>query len=283
MQTMAVGRWSLMFGLLTGGAVLVAQQPPPQPSEQAVVPFSDPSRPGTIKVDLIEGSVTVHAEDRKDVSIGATGRDGRGRGGRGQQPDNNSGGLRRLTPAAGFEVTEDHNEVAIESSSPNRRLDFDIRVPIRVNVRAETVNGGAIVIDGVDGEIEANNVNGSITLTKVSGSVVANTVNGKVLVSLARVTAGKAMAFTSLNGSVDVTLPASAKANLKLRSDMGDIFTDFDVQLRAAAAPTASAGRRGNGPIRLNVNNTVTGTINGGGAEFELRTFNGNVYLRKGN
>ena len=125
MQTMAVGRWSLMFGLLVGGTVLVAQQQPPPPSEQAVVPFSDPSRPGTIKVDLVEGSVTVHAEDRKDVSISATGRDGRGRGGRVQQPpDNNSGGLRRLTPAAGFEVTEDHNEVAIDclQSEPPARL-----------------------------------------------------------------------------------------------------------------------------------------------------------------
>ncbi len=45
------------------------------------------------------------------------------------------------------------------------------------------------------------------------------------------------MASTSFNGDVDVTLPASAKANLKLRTDQGEIFTDFDVQIRPSWPP----------------------------------------------
>ena len=64
--------------------------------------------------------------------------------------------------------------------------------------------------------------------------------------------ADKAMAFTSFNGPVDVTLPATIKANLKMRSDQGEIFTDFDVQLRPPrrrpptrpAAGTASIASR---------------------------------------
>ncbi len=44
---------------------------------------------------------------------------------------------------------------------------------------------------------------------------------------MTRLNAAKAMAFTSLNGVIDVTLPASTRANLKLRSDMGDVYTDF--------------------------------------------------------
>ena len=39
----------------------------------------------------------------------------------------------------------------------------------------------------------------------------------------------------SFNGNVDVTLPASVKANVKMRSNMGEIFTDFDVQMRPVA------------------------------------------------
>ena len=50
------------------------------------------------------------------------------------------------------------------------------------------------------------------------------------------------MAFTSLNGIVDVTLPASVKANVKLRSDQGDVFTDFDIQLTPGQG---SAGGQG--------------------------------------
>lgn len=225
---------------------------------------------------MLDGGITVHGENRKDVSISGSGRAER-------QPRSRpeADGLRRLTPNNNFEVTEDHNEVTIRSG-PGRPMDFDIRVPARVNLRLKTVNSGGIVVEGTDGEIEASNLNGSITLTKVSGSIVANTVNGRVLAVLDRVAAGKAMAFTSLNGAIDVTLPASAKANLRLRSDMGDVYTDFDIQLTAPAPPTVDNSRRGGGPLRLRINNAITGTINGGGPEFELRTFNGSVYLRKG-
>ena len=100
------------------------------------------------------------------------------------------------------------------------------------------------------------------------------------MVTLTRLTTDKAMAFTSFNGDVDVTLPATAKANLKLRSDQGDIFTDFDVQTRSSPAPAQST-RRGDGRVRIEVNRAIYGAINGGGPEFELRTYNGNIYVRK--
>lgn len=263
---------SAAVAMLVFGTVVVAQQTPP---EQTTVPFSDPSSPGTIRINILDGSITIHGENRKDVSIS-----GSGRAARPARPRPEADGLRRLTPNTGFEVTEDHNEITIRTG-PGRPVDFDVRVPVRVDLRLRTVNGGGIVVEGTDGEIEASNLNGPINLTKVSGSVVANTVNGRVLVSLDRVAAGKAMAFTSLNGAVDVTLPASTKANLRLRSDMGDVYTDFDVQLSAPAPPKADGARRGGGPLRLSINNAITGTINGGGPEFELRTFNGSVYLRK--
>ena len=37
-----------------------------------------------------------------------------------------------------------------------------------------------------------------------------------------------------------------------------------------------------NGRYRINRNRSIVGAINGGGPEFELRTFNSNVYIRKG-
>jgi hypothetical protein len=67
-----------------------------------------------------------------------------------------------------------------------------------------------------------------------------------------------------------------------MRSDNGDIFTDFDVQLQQAP-PGAARGTRGNsGRYRVEVNRAILGTVNGGGPEIELRSFNGTIYLRKG-
>jgi DUF4097 and DUF4098 domain-containing protein YvlB len=137
----------------------------------------------------------------------------------------------------------------------------------------------------------------------VGGSVVAHTVNGKLLATIARATPQQPMAFTSLNGSVDVTLPANVKANLKLRSDQGDVYTDFDLQQvrQDAANPNPNQNPNPNVDIdrnrlrrdivrqradlqrrRVEIDNAIYGSINGGGPDFEMRTFNGNVYVRKG-
>ena len=168
----------------------------------------------------------------------------------------------------------------MSSDSPNRALSFEIEAPARTNLKLSTVNGGEILVENIEGDLEVSNVNGSITLNGVAGSVVAGTTNGSVRATLTRVTDAREMAFTSLNGTVDVTLPPATKANLRLRSDHGDVYSDFDVQL--APAPTVQETRSSNGRYRINRNRSIVGTINGGGPEFELRTFNSNVYVRKG-
>jgi hypothetical protein len=291
----------LTLSALCRGTIGVAQTP--QNPQQVTVPLSDPSRPGRLSLDLMWGGITISGSNRKDVLIEARSSDetrlfGRGRGGvivdggrflilpgRGRGGNDGDGaGLRRLAQPAGFEVEEHNNQVVISAGGAmNRGIDFTIQVPAKSDLKLSTLNNGPIVVANVEGEIEANNQNESITLTNVAGSVVANAHNGKVKVVMTRLTAGKAMGFTSFNGNVDVTLPASARANLKMRSDMGEIFTDFDVQIRPAASTTAAPGGRGSGGgFRLDVNQSIQGSLNGGGPEFELRTFNGNIYLRKG-
>jgi hypothetical protein len=197
--------------------------------------------------------------------------------------DSDNTGLRRLIQPGGFVVEEGNNEVAVVvESRANRPTDFTIHVPTRTHLKLSARNPRPIIVENVEGDIEVNNQNESITLTNVAGSVVANAHNGKVKVIMTRLTADKAMGFTSFNGDVDVTLPASAKATLKMRSDMGEIFTDFDVQIRPSTPAASQGARRGDGGFRIDVNQLIQGSVNGGGPEFELRTFNGNIYLRKG-
>jgi hypothetical protein len=253
------------------GALLLAQN-----EAEQIVPLSDPSRPGKVDIELLSGSITVRGEARKDVAIVMR-----------QRPEKPSttpsapAGLRRLQQVAGFEVSEERNEIKIEGNSFRRSGSLELRVPQRTNLELNAVNDGTITVENVEGEIEVENVNGPVVLTNVAGSVVANSVNGGVTARLTRVMADKAMAFTSLNGPVDVTLPPTIKATLKMRSDQGDVFTDFDVQLRPAPADSNTGARRG-GKYRVEVNRAIYGAVNGGGPEIELRTFNGSVFLRKG-
>jgi hypothetical protein len=269
------------------GAAAIVDSPSPQAAQTAAaqsdadrvtVPLSDPSQPALLTVGLVQGSITVRGTNRKDILV--TARPETDRPSRRFDPD--ATGLRRIPQTAGYRITEEANRVRVSSDGPNRSVSFEIQVPSRTNLKLSTVNDGEIVIENIDGDIDVSNTNGGIALNNVAGSVNAGTTNGNVRATMTRVTAQREMAFTSLNGTVDVTLPPSTKANLRLRSDNGDIYSDFEMQLGASAAPTVQDSRSSNGRYRINRNKSVIGAINGGGPEFELRTFNSNVYVRKG-
>jgi hypothetical protein len=237
----------------------------------------------------VQGALTVRTTSGREVIVDASGELAQ-RLERDKNPPSRADGLRRLSQPSGLTIEEEANVISI-TARPNDDGRLDVQVPARTNLQLSLVNGGDLVIERVEGDIEANNVNGSIKLTDVAGSVVAHSVNGGVVATIRQVAAQKAMAFTSLNGEVDVTLPASLKANLKLRSDQGDVYTDFDVVTTSSPPPgsTTPPGRdRGRdndaakGKYRLRVDRSIYGTVNGGGPEIELRTFNGDVFLRKG-
>ena len=265
----------LIAGLMIGiGPVVIGQEPA---ADRVPVPLSDPSRPALIEVSLVQGSITVRGANRKDVLVVA--RAETDRPSRRFAPD--ATGMRRIPQTAGFRISEDANRVKVASDNPNRSISFEIEAPARTNLKLSTVNGGELLVENIEGDITLSNVNGGITLNNVAGTVNAGTTNGGVRATLTRVTAEREMAFTSMNGTIDVTLPPTTKANLRLRSDNGDVYSDFDVQL-APSAPVVQESRSANGRYRIRRNRSIVGSINGGGPEFELRTFNSNVYVRRG-
>jgi hypothetical protein len=246
--------------------------------ETITTPLTDPSRPATIHIGLVFGSITVIGSDIKDVIVEVGGSAGH----KAPLPDE-ARGLRRVLPAQPLiSIEEENNRVEIVSPAGNRPVRLDIQVPKKTNLELSTVNAGNIEVTGVEGELELGNVNGTIELTDVSGAVVAHTVNGRVLATLSRVTPDKPMAFTSLNGVIDVTLPPAIKANVKLRTDNGSAYTDFDMQMLPQAGTTIEDTHRESGRYRINVNKVIYGAVNGGGPDIEMRTFNGSIYLRKG-
>ncbi len=248
----------------------------PQQGSRYSVPFSDPSRPGTVRINLMHSSITVKGANGRDVIIVAQAHDGPRRP---APPD--SGGLRRLDPPAGVNIQEENNVLTIHGTWPGGpTADIEVEVPVKTNLILRAMKGD-LMVEGVDGEIEATAMAGSIALTNVSGSVVAHASNGRIAATVARVTPDRPMAFTSLNGNVDVTLPPAVKADLKLGSNRGDVFSDFDVQLKPGAPSSSSARAQSRGGYRFVADRSIYGSVNGGGPLFQLRTINGNVYLRK--
>ena len=241
------------------------------------VNLSDPSRPALVKASLVNGGITVKAYDGKEVVVEA-----RARNHERESSRSDSNNMRRIiVSSTGLSVEEENNEVRISTDSYMRPTDLTISVPAHTSLKLSAVNDGNIVVTGVDGELDVNDVNGSVTLNNVSGSAIAHALNGRVLATFNRINQ-KPMAFSSLNGDIDVTFPADLNASLSLKSDRGEIFSDFDVQVQASAPqPTVEDGRKAGGKYRVKIDKTVHATIGRGGPEYQFTNFNGSIYIRK--
>lgn len=259
--------------------------------QRAHVPLSDPARPPRIHAHLMTGSIIVHGgNDAKEVLVearerrhGESDRDSERESERESRPSR-AGGMKRLDlpGSAGLEVEEDNNLINIKTASWNHPVDLVITVPRRSSLQLKCMNDGDIRVDQVDGEIEADNLNGKVTLQDVSGSVLAHSLNGTVLVTLNRVDGFKPMSFSTLNGDIDVTLPENFKANVRMKTDNGDIYSDFDVKVNPTTPVDASEQtQKENGKYHLKFDRAVRGTINGGGPDIQFTSFNGQIYIRK--
>jgi DUF4097 and DUF4098 domain-containing protein YvlB len=245
--------------------------------EQLTVALSAPGKPGALEVSLVNGSIRVTGYSGKDVVIEAVARPGKPH----TATPATATGLRRIPAGNSLNLTaeEKNNRVEISTESWKGPIDLAIKVPRNFSLKVSTVNDGDIAVENVAGELEVTNVNGDIKLLQVAGSAVANTVNGDLIATFARTTAGAPMAFSTLNGKVDVTLPASVSAALKMKSDRGSVYSDFDVALSKGQPKVTRSAQ--NGVSRLSTDDWTYGKINGGGAEVTMKTFNGDIYLRK--
>jgi hypothetical protein len=245
--------------------------------EQLTVPLSSPGKPYVLKVQLVIGSIKVIAYDGQNIIINVTSREGDK-----ERPVANEIGMKRISTSGTYEVTakEADNTITVGTSNPNKYIDLDLKIPQDVKLKLGTVNNGAIEVENVRGELEVNNVNGKITLTNISGSVVANTVNGDVTVTFNSVDPKAPMAFSTLNGDVKVTFPADTKGNFKLKSDNGDIFSDFDIDIEKKPAKINNTNE--SGMYKIKKDDWVYGKINGGGPEIMMKNMQGNIYVKKG-
>jgi hypothetical protein len=283
----------LATALLLGALALPAGAQPAGQPERLAIPLTDPARPATLEVSLIMGGVTLVAGQAGQVVVTAT------PSGDVEQREEaaayeeeleadleqrrqrrDRAGMKRIADNSfGFQAEEADNRVEVSGDSWMRPFDLRIEVPAASTVEVSTVNG-AITVEGLSGELVLHDTNGPITVRDVTGPVNASTVNGDVEVVFGPNMAAEAMAFSTLNGDIDLILPRDAKVDVLLRSDNGEILSDFDVALEQRPARVEQGGKKQRG-YRVGVERQLAGKIGGGGPELFLKTFNGDILLRR--
>lgn len=238
------------------------------------VPLTNPGSPGKLILSAVfADDIIIKAHEGNDVIVIFDGNEDDESG------NYNRNGLRKIsTNGVGLEVTEDNNEVRIKTSPNSQDLDLEVWVPKNFSIDVQVTHGD-ISIEGIIGEHEIKATNGDVEMSNVGGSVVVNSVNGDIEVIMVSVTPNTPMSFTGLNGDINVTFPADTKFTGKMKTDYGDVFTNFEMNIdRSSSASEISSG---DGKYTVTINKWITGTVNGGGPEFLFKTLHGDIEISK--
>jgi hypothetical protein len=218
----------------------------------------DETRPlaanGELSLQNTNGSVRLVAWDEAKVRIEATKR----------------ASSERALEELRVEIEGEGDRVTVRTRYPRPRwighsgaVEYRVSVPRGARVLVDNVNG-RVEVGGVTGSVHATTVNGSVDLTGVGGVIEASAVNGSVEVDVVRVDPSARSEIHTTNGSVRLTLPRDASADLEAHTVNGGVHCDFDLS-------DAHKSRR-----------RLEGRIGSGGARFELGTVNGSANIERG-
>jgi DUF4097 and DUF4098 domain-containing protein YvlB len=265
--------------------------------DRTSVSFSNPSKPGKLEASVHNGSITVKGYDGKEVIVEAKTRGKMIKGPeemeefevemakvvKKREKPKKTEGMRLISSpgGAGLEIEEEDNVMEISVSSFKQSVDLIIQVPSSTSLELSAHTNGDITVENVNGEIEVNHHNGALKLSGISGNVVAHTFNGGITVTFAKANPEKPMSFSTWNGDIDVTFPANIKANVKMKSERGEVYSDFDIRLEKAPQRIVEDSRKEGGTYKISFEKYILGTINGGGPEYQFNTYNGDILIRK--
>lgn len=213
---------------------------------------------GRFEVSNVNGKVQVLPADGTTVEVVAK------KIGSGATPEAAKEALERIQIAESVSGNSVKVETKLDRGNWSRgggSVEYTVRVPRSVEVKAVTVNGG-VDVRGIEGRVVAEATNGGVRAREIGGPIEASTTNGGVDVELTRV-APEGAKLECTNGGIELRLPKDAQASISARVTNGGIDTGG-----LAIQAVGESSRR-----RLN------GNLNGGGPRISLEGTNGGIRI----
>ncbi|MDX6384609.1 MAG: hypothetical protein QOK48_2182 [Blastocatellia bacterium] len=220
---------------------------------------------GRVSIANINGSVRIAAWDQNEVKVDAVKR----------------ASSKEALDELKIEVNNTADSVRIKTEYPdsnwsrgdreNRRhrsasVEYTFTVPRRARLDSVELVNGSLDIEGVEGDVEAACVNGSVKARGLTGEVKLSTVNGGVEATIMRLDEAKPTSLSSVNGSISLTIPANANAQVKASTIHGRITNDFGLQVNDGEF----------------VGHDLNGQIGTGGTRIRLNNVNGSIAIKRG-
>lgn len=215
---------------------------------------------GRLSLENVNGTVDVVAWDRDDIKMEAV-------------KEAKSAGI-VADIKINVESTKDKLSIKTElprvkrgwfrRESTGGKVNYTLHVPAGLCLdKISSVNGN-VSITGVAGPARVSSVNGSIRCRNLAGAADLSTVNGSIDSTHRQIHAGERVKASSVNGGIDLGLPADLSADLSASSVNGSIRSDFE------ATTNGKSGRH-----------SIHARIGDGGSQVNLSTVNGAIRIRK--
>lgn len=224
-----------------------------------------------LRVNLLSGGVRVQGYDGDQVLISVSSdmadlvED---------EPE--EGGMRRL-PNGGqnLVVRQDGGEIIVRAGTADEAAQVAVRVPRNTRLTIHSTMDGAIAVENVIGEMDINSSAGPVEVIGLANAAVIHAHADDLVTSLATRELPGPLVLTSWAGDVELTLPVDLSANLRWRTNFGDVLTNLDVQ----DIQTVTERKETDDGVRLE--GFTTARLNGGGPEISITAYTGDITLRK--
>jgi len=188
-------------------------------------------------------------------------------------------GLRLITPSGltdntgiGLHIEKDGDKHIVRSLSnkSSKRYIFNVPSTYFVHYESSGQYGKKLIIEDLKAELDASVGYNGVSLTGVTGPMAIHSLYGGIQADFESVSQKGPISLYSVYQDVDVTVPASTKAEFKLKVSYGDLYSDMDLQYPKSA----------DGMTNLSGKN-MGATANGGGVSFTIKSGYKNIYLRQ--
>lgn len=171
----------------------------------------------------------------------------------------------------GFIVEQSGGVLRMKDIKPfGQRRNLRLVLPDGIELHLDGGEIGAVQIDGISSEIVVITNLGDITMSNVTGPIVAHSTGGAIEISFVRMYQDSPSSISTSLGIIDVSIPANTAADVKLKSTMGTVYSNFNLETP-----------REDGRQIIGDNSNVEGKLNNGGVSISMKSSAGNIYFRK--
>ncbi len=215
---------------------------------------------GRVDLENINGSVHITGWDRNQVKVDAV-----KYAGRKERLDE-----AKIVVDAGSDYVSIHTDYrdrehtfTDDDADNPASVEYTLMVPRSIRLDEIKLINGALDITGVDGEVHASSINGHVQAQALSGRAKISTINGRLEARFTRL--DSPLELASVNGSVELTLPSDAKAEIEAATVHGGIKNDFGLRVQD----------------HRYVGHNLHGELGSGGVRVEIRNVNGRIAIRR--